>query len=166
MDKVKLGQITAPVGIKGEVKVFPYVDDLSRFYDITDVFVGENEDMFSVEKIRFDKGMAVIKFKEVPDRNCAELQRNKYLYLNKEDYDLEEDQYFLDELIGCKVISQDGEVLGVLSSVLQNTTIQDTYEIKKPDGKTFLVPAVKEFIRNIDLANKTITITLIEGLMD
>lgn len=165
MNKVKLGQITAPVGIKGEVRVYPYVDDPARFFDIQDVFVGEGSEVFTIEKLRMDKNMVVIKFKQIPDRNSAELQRGKYLYLSKDDYDLEDDRYFIDELIGCEIITDEGKSAGKLCNVIQNTSMQDIYEIEYCEKK-YLLPAVKEFILSVDVENKKIIVHLIDGMMD
>jgi len=164
MDKVRLGQITAPVGIKGEVRVFPYTDRESRFFDVKKVYVGEGDTQYHIEKVRIDKDMVVIKFKEVSDRNTSETMRGINLYVDKNDYILDEDSYFLDDLIGCRVVSDYKENLGVLTKVIQNTA-QDIYEVTKDDGKTFLVPAVKDFIVHVDIENKIVVIHVIEGLI-
>ncbi len=165
MEKVRIGQITAPVGIKGEVRVFPYTDRESRFSDIENVFVGEGNDIYTIQKVRFDKGMVVIKFKEVNDRNTSETLRSRNLYVEKDKYPLDEDSYFLDDLIGCSVFSEDSVLLGSLKEVIQNTS-QDVYVIAKADGKTFMVPAVKEFIKLVDIEEKKIVIHVIGGLID
>ena len=164
MEKVLIGQITAPVGIKGEVRVFPYTDRNSRFSDIKKVFVGDGDSVYTIQRCRPDKDLVVIKFAEVSDRNTSETLRGKKLYAAKDDYVLDDDSYFVEDLIGCNVVSEDGTSLGVLSDVIQNTA-QDVYEIKKPDGKNFLVPAVKEFIVDVDIEKKLITIHVIEGLL-
>lgn len=164
MEKVLIGQITAPVGIKGEFRVFPYTDRNSRFSDIKKVYVGEDETPYDIEKYRSDKDMVVLKLAQVSDRNTSETLRGKPLYAAKGDYPLDEDAFFLEDLIGCRIVSDEDEELGVLVNIIQNTA-QDIYEIKKPDGKTFLVPAVKEFVVNIDIDLKKITLHLIEGFL-
>ena len=165
MEKVQIGQITAPVGIKGEIRVFPYTDRESRFSDIKKVYVGEGDLEYTIRKVRFDKGMAIILFDEIVDRNAAEKLRGKILYVSKDDYKLDDDSYFLDDLIGITVQSEEGSVLGVLKDVIQYS-YQDIYQVEKPDGKTFLVPAVKEFISKIDTKKKIMTIHVIDGLID
>ena len=165
MEKVRIGQITAPVGIRGEVRVFPYTDRESRFSDIGKVFLGEGEDERIVKKARFDKGMAVLKLSGVDDRNTAETLRGLNLYARKDLYILEDDTYFTEDLIGCSVFSEEGETLGELTEVIQNSS-QDIYRVKKPGGGSFLVPAVKEFIKKVDIEKKEIVMHLIEGLTD
>ena len=164
MEKVRIGQITAPVGIRGEVRVFPYTDRNTRFSDIQKIFVGEGDTEYTIQRYRPDKDLIVLKLKEVSDRNTAETLRGLYLYADRDSYPLEEDSYFIDDLIGCSVFSDEGEELGSLIKVIQNSAL-DIYEIGRPGGKSFLVPAVKEFIRSVDTESKRIVIHLIEGMM-
>lgn len=166
MQKVKVGQITSPIGIKGEVRVFSYMDEITRFFDFEKIYVGESLDRhYTPEKIRFDKGLAVIKFKEVPDRNTSETMRGLNLYVSKDEYELSEDSYYLEDLLGCTVVSDEGKELGILKNVIQNSS-QDVYEIEKKNHKSFLVPAVHEFVKDVDVENKKIVLHLIEGLTD
>jgi len=164
VDKIKVGEITAPVGIKGEIRVFPFVDRESRFSDIKKLYLGDKFEEHTIEKYRQDKNMIVLKLSDISDRNAAETLRGKTLYADKDEYILDEDAFFIEDLLGSKVYSEDKEELGVLSNIIQNT-YQDIYEVKKSDGKVFLVPAVKEFIKDIDIDNKTIVIHVIEGLL-
>jgi len=162
MDTIKLGKITAPQGIKGEVRVYPYTDELTRFSEIEAVLLDGQKR--KIQNARYMKNMAVLKLEGVDDRNMAESLRNKELLLAKEDlWEQPEDTYFIDDLVGCTVVSEDGAPVGMLKSIISRPA-QDLYEIERADGSTFLLPAVKEFIKNVDLDNKTITIHLINGL--
>ena len=163
MDTIKLGKITAPQGIKGEVRVYPYTDELTRFSSIEAVLLDGQKR--KIQKVRYMKNMAVLKLEGVDDRNAAESLRNKELLLAKEDlWEQPEDTYFIDDLLGSAVISEDGAQVGTLKQVISRPA-QDLYEIEKADGSTFLLPAVKEFIRSVDPENKTVTVKLIEGLL-
>ncbi len=162
MDTIKLGKITAPQGIKGEVRVYPYTDELTRFSEIEAVLLDGQKR--KIQNARYMKNMAVLKLEGVDDRNMAESLRNKELLLAKEDlWEQPEDTYFIDDLVGCDVVSEDGDSVGTLKNIISRPA-QDLYEIERADGSTFLLPAVKEFIKNVDLDNKTITIHLINGL--
>ena len=162
MDTIKLGKITAPQGIKGEVRVYPYTDELTRFSEIEAVLLDGQKR--KIQNARYMKNMAVLKLEGVDDRNMAESLRNKELLLAKEDlWEQPEDTYFIDDLVGCDVVSEDGDSVGMLKNIISRPA-QDLYEIERTDGSTFLLPAVKEFIKNVDLDNKTITIHLINGL--
>jgi len=161
MEKIKLGQITAPVGIKGEIRVYPYLEQ-TRFSDIRKVIVGGSA--ADVEKIRTDKNMIVMKLSCCSDRNAAEALRGKELFLPEgETVDLGEDNYFIEQLEGCEVRTDDGKALGVLRSVISRPA-QDLYEVEKPSGSSFLIPAVKEFILSVDTDAKVIIVRLPEGL--
>jgi len=162
MDTIKLGKITAPQGIKGEVRVYSYTDELTRFSEIEAVLLDGQKR--KIQNARYMKNMAVLKLEGVDDRNMAESLRNKELLLAKEDlWEQPEDTYFIDDLVGCDVVSEDGDSVGTLKNIISRPA-QDLYEIERADGSTFLLPAVKEFIKNVDLDNKTIIIHLINGL--
>ncbi len=163
MDTIKLGKITAPQGIKGEVRVYPYTDELTRFSEIESVLLDGQKRR--IQKARYMKNMAVLKLEGIDDRNAAEVLRNKELLLAKEDlWEQPEDTYFIDDLVGSAVLSEDGTQIGSLKQVISRPA-QDLYEIEKADGSTFLLPAVKEFIRSVDPKNKIVTVKLIEGLL-
>ena len=108
--------------------------------------------------------MVVIKFKEVADRNTSETLRGKNLFVERDQYKLDEDSYFLEDLLESSVFSDTSIYLGQLIDVIQNT-YQDIYVIKKEDGKSFLVPAVKEFIKSVDTEEKKVFIHLIDGMI-
>ena len=163
MDRIKLGQVTAPVGIKGEIRVYPYLEQ-TRFSDIKRICI-EDLPPADIEKIRADKALLVIKLSGISDRNTAETLRGKILYLPEGDsLDLGEDTYYVDELKGMCVIDEEGRPIGNLSSVTAGPA-QDLYEIKTGD-RNFLLPAVKEFILNVDTEKRTVTVRLPEGIMD
>ncbi|NCB41069.1 MAG: 16S rRNA processing protein RimM [Clostridia bacterium] len=164
MDSVKLGKITAPVGIKGEVRVYPYTDEPTRFSSIEKLNV--DGVMIDIENVRYLKNMVILKLSGVDSRNDAELMRGKELTISADKlWEIPEDTYFIKDLLGCGVLSEDGELIGKLSDVIQ-TKAQDLYKITKEDGRTFLIPAVKEFVRKVDIQEKKIVVRLLEGLED
>lgn len=164
MEKIRFGQITAPVGIKGEIRVYPYLEQ-TRFSDLKEIAV-ENGSPVSIEKIRADRNMLVIKLKGTDTRNEAEALRGKFLYLPEgEKPDLGEDCYYVEDLVGCKVYREDGSYAGELKEVTHGA-VQDLYNIVTEEGKTMLLPAVKAFIRSIDTEAKRITAVIPEGLED
>ena len=162
MDIIKLGKITAPQGIKGEVRVYPYTDKPTRFSEIEAVLL--NGRRCRIEKARYMKNMAILKLEGIDDRNAAETMRNRELLLPREDlWKQPEDTYFVDDLVGCAVVSEDGAPVGTLKTI-HSRPAQDLYEIEKEDGSSFLLPAVKEFIKDVKTDEKIIVIHLIDGL--
>ncbi len=166
---IRLGRITAPAGIKGEMRVYPYTDDMTRFSDIKKVLIGGGS--FAVERARYQKNMVILKLAGVDDRSAAERLRDKEILIAREDlWEVPEDSYFIDDIAGIRVRSEDGSFEGVLTDVIKNPA-HDLYEIAplgedgQPDrGRSFLLPAVKEFILSVDLEGRVMTVKLIEGM--
>jgi len=164
LKRFKLGQIVNAVGLKGESKVYPYTDYKERFEELDSLYI-ENT-VYKIEKVRYMGEMAIIKFAGVSDRNAAEALKGKYLYIDRENArKLGEDEYFVPDLIGLQVKDEAGENIGELCDVIQNSA-QDVYEIKMPDGKTFMIPAVGEFILKVDMDNREMVVRLIEGMIE
>ena len=164
LKRFKLGQIVNAVGLKGESKVYPYTDYKERFEELDSLYI-ENT-VYKIEKVRYMGEMAIVKFAGVSDRNAAEALKGKYLYIDRENArELGEDEYFVPDLIGLEVKDEAGQVIGTLCDVIQNSA-QDVYEIKMPEGKTFMIPAVGEFILKVDMDNREMIVRLIEGMID
>ncbi|MCF0151084.1 MAG: 16S rRNA processing protein RimM [Firmicutes bacterium] len=162
---IKLGRITAPVGIKGELRVYPYTDDMTRFSDIKSLLL-DGQDR-TIQKARYQKNMVILKLSGIDDRNTAELHINKELFLRREDlWEIPEDTYFVDDIMGIRVVSEDGAFEGTLTAILPNPA-HDLYQITPAkEGAPFVVPAVKEFIRKVDLTEGVMTVKLIEGMTE
>ncbi len=164
LERFKLGQIVNAVGLKGETKVYPYCDYKERFEELETLFI--EDEVRKIEKVRYQGELAIIKFEAVSDRNAAEALKGKYLYIDRAHARaLDEDEFFIADLCGLKVVSEEGAELGKLKDIIQGPA-QDVYEVEKTEGGLFLVPAVAEFIKNIDMENGVITIKVLEGMMD
>lgn len=163
MEKITIGQIVNAVGLKGESKVYNYSDSQERYFDLQTVYL--DDELYEIEKVRFQQHLVILKFKGVDDRDAAEALKGKYVYITEEDLkELPEGTYYIRDLIGSLVVLENGEVLGTLTNVLQ-TSAQDLYEIDV-EGKKVLLPGVSEFILNVDLKTKKVTVRLPEGLLD
>ena len=164
MDRIKLGKITAPVGVRGEVRVFPYTDEQTRFSAIKELWVEDTPAV--LEKARYQKNMVIIKLDIAPDRNAAETLRDKTLYLDRDKlWDVPDDTYFVQDLLGCECVDETGNALGKLVDVIQNPA-QDIYIVESDNNVQHMVPAVKDFIKKVDTDNKLIVIHVIDGLFD
>ncbi len=164
LNRFKLGQIVNAVGLKGENRVYPYTDYKERFEELKQLYI--EDEIYEIEKVRYMGEMAVIKFVGISDRNAAEALKGKYLYIDRENArKLDEDEYFVADLIGIKVQDEGGKRVGTLSDVIQNTP-QDVYEIELADGKKFMIPAVGEFILNVDMDSRIMVVKLIEGMIN
>ena len=164
MEKIKIGKIVNTVGLKGEVKVYNYSDSIEIYETIESIYV---EDRLTViENVRAQKNMVILKLEGADDRNAAEALRGKELYITEDDLpELPEGQYYVRDLIGMSVTEEDGNLLGHVTDVLQNTA-QDIFEVESENGKKLLIPKVEQFVLDIDAEKREITIRLIEGMLD
>lgn len=164
MEKIKIGKIVNTVGLKGEVKVYNYSDSIEIYETIESIYV---EDRLTViENVRAQKNMVILKLEGADNRNAAEALRGKALYITEDDLpELPEGQYYVRDLIGMSVTEEDGNLLGHVTDVLQNTA-QDIFEVESENGKKLLIPKVDQFVLDIDAEKREITVRLIEGMLD
>ena len=110
--------------------------------------------------------MVILKLAGISDRDGAEAVRGKELFITESDLpELPEGQYYIRDLIGMTVKEENGEILGKVSDVLQNTA-QDIFEVENADGRKILIPKVDQFVLEIDKAAGEIRVRLIEGMLD
>ncbi|HZK10490.1 MAG TPA: ribosome maturation factor RimM [Clostridia bacterium] len=154
---IEIGRTIKAVGLRGEIKIHvqqPELLEIGKNYYLEDK-------VYTLEKIRFTKKATVIKFLGVDSIEEAQGQLQKKLSIKKEDIELEEGEFFESDLLGLKVIDEQGVDLGEIVDILYPSS-QTLYVIR---GETeFMLPAVKEFILSIDLDKKEMTVSLIEGL--
>ncbi len=165
-DLLQVGVITSTHGIRGEVKVFPTTDDVSRFKKLKNVILdnGKEHRDLEIESVKFFKNMVILKFKGIDNINDVEKYKKAPLFVTRENaVPLEEDEYFIADLIGLKVVSDEGEDLGIIDDVLQ-TGANDVYIIKKDNVEDLLVPAIQECIKNVDIEGGTMQVHLLAGL--
>lgn len=165
---LQVGAITSTHGVRGEVKVFPTTDDPARFKKLKKVILNDGRQQLEMEiaSVKFFKNMVILKFKGIDDINDVEKYRKATLWVTREDaVPLEEDEYYIADLIGMNVVSDEGEQLGRITDVLQ-TGANDVYVISKPDTPDLLVPAIKDCIKTVDLEEGRMVIHLLPGLRD
>ena len=166
---ILIGEIVSPVGIKGEVKVKVHSSDPQRFHRLDFVFCEYPDgkiEKAEIERSGIKGNMAVVKLSTVKDRNDAEAMRGVSLLIEEDQLEeLPEDTYYLRDLIGLNVVDDaTEEPVGVIKDVIQNTA-QDIYVIEHKSGSDVLVPAVKEFIKEVNIASGYVKISFIEGML-
>ncbi len=167
-DFLQVGVISSTHGIKGEVKVFPTTDDVNRFKKMKEVYLdtGKEKIILHPESVKFFKQFVILKFKEFNNINEVEQYRNKSLLVDREHaVKLRKDEYFIADLIGLKVITDEDKILGTLKDVLQ-TGANDVYIVETEDGKEVLLPAIKECILNVDMEAGEVLVHVMDGLLD
>ncbi|WP_304507243.1 ribosome maturation factor RimM [Anaerotignum sp.] len=163
----EIGKITGTHGIKGTMRVFPTTQDPTRFERLKEIIVeirGKRE-TFHIQKVAYHKQFVLLTVKEITDINVAELYKNGTILIpDSLAIPLEEDEYYARDLYGLKVITDDGEELGVLTKIYV-TGANDVYAVQKsPNEKELLIPAIKDCIKKVDLEAGVMTVSLLEGL--
>lgn len=167
-DIFRIGVITTTHGLKGEVKVFPTTDDLNRFKKLKKCFIRTPKEDIQVEKnsCKFFKNMVILSFKEFGDINEVERFRNCDIYVTRDNaVPLEEDEYYISDVIGMNIILEDGSELGVLQDVMQ-TGANDVFVIKLKDDKELLMPVIKDCVLDMNYDTGEITVRLMKGMLD
>lgn len=167
-DLLRVGIITSPHGIAGEVNVFPTTDDINRFSILKQcVLKTEKETLnLDVTGIKFHKNMVILRFKQFNNINQIEKFRQAELFVTRENaVPLEEGEYFICDLIGLSVVDENGTKIGRITDVLK-TGANDVYEVTNDENKTYLFPVIKECVLNVDLEAKVVTVHVMKGLLD
>lgn len=164
---LKIGQIVNVHGIKGEVKVYPYTDDIVSLSKKKYVYLDESiESKININLCRIQKNMLLVKFEKIDTVEEAEKLRNKYIYVLKEELDsLEEDNYYVDDLISMQVVDiKNNKAIGTITYVF-NTGANDIYEVLLEDGKKAYLPAIKQVVKKVDIDEKKMYVELMKGLI-
>lgn len=165
---LKVGVISSTHGLKGEVKVFPTTDDVNRFKKLKEVVLdaGDEKTLLQIEQVKFFKQFVILKFKGIDDIGNVEKYRGKDLLVTRENaVKLEKDEYFIADLIGVSVVSEDGALEGILKDVIR-TGANDVYVIELNDGRELLLPAIRECVLTVNLDENLMKIHVLDGLLD
>lgn len=166
-DLLQVGVITQTHGIRGEVKVFPTTDDAARFKDLKHIVLDTGKETISleIENVKFFKQFVILKFKGYDNINDIEKYKRCPLLVTREDaVPLDEDEYFIADMIGMKVVTDKEEEFGILKDVLE-TGANDVYVIEHPTAGEVLVPAIKDCILDVDVPGRFMKIHVMEGLL-
>lgn len=164
---LRVGIITKTHGIRGEVKVFPTTDDFHRFEYLKSVLIDTGKEYIPVEieNVKYFKQLIILKFKGIDNINDIEKYRGKDLLITRDQaIELKEGEYFIYDLLGSEVFTEDGNKLGVLAEIL-TTAANDVYVVQTENNKEVLLPAIKECILDVDIESKKITVHLMDGLI-
>lgn len=163
---LELGQIVNVRGLKGEVKVNSFTEDSTKFERIPKVLIKQKntEKEYEIEKVSYSKNQVIIKFKGIDTIDDAEKLRNSYILVDRDDLEaLPDGVYYLADLIGLDVYTEENEYLGKVDDIF-STGSNDVYVVKSDDGKEKLLPGIDEVIKKIEMDSKKIIVNLIKGL--
>lgn len=166
-DLLQVGVITSTHGVRGEVKVFPTTDDPGRFKGLKKVTLdtGKERKELHIQGVKFFKQFVILKFEGIDNINDVEKYKRCPLLVTREDaVPLEEDEYFIADMIGMEVATEDGEAFGTLKDVI-GTGANDVYVVESLRYGDVLIPAIKECILSVDIEEKKMKVHLMEGLI-
>lgn len=164
---LEIGQIVNAFGVKGMVKVNPFTDDITRFDKLKKVYICKKASMeeVEIEEVKYHKNMVLLKIKGINDMNQAEKCKGLYLKIHRKDaIKLPKDTYFIADLLGLEVYTDEGVLLGKVDDIY-NTGSNDIYVVKDDLGKQILLPGTKEVLKEISLEKEKIVVHLIKGLI-
>lgn len=166
MRKFQVGEIISPHGIKGEMKMWPYVNEKNFFDNIDYLYLGENLKKTKVNFIRPFKSVFLISLDGILSMNDAELMRKVILRIDEDQLPkLENGKYYFFQLLGLEVFTESEQYLGTLDDIIQGA-VNDIYVVQNKNGKEILLPAVDAFIKIRDFEHNKLIVRLIEGMQD
>ena len=146
---LRVGVISNTHGVRGEVKVYPTTDDIKRF-----------------DYLKYFKNMVILKFEQFHNMDMVIPYKGMDLLVTRENaIPLGEGEHFIVDLVGCKIITDEGEDFGELVDVLQ-TGANGVYVVKTKDGIEVLLPVIDECVLKKDIENKVIKVHIMKGLLD
>ena len=166
-DLLKVGVITTTHGVRGEVKVFPTTDP-ERFLDLEYVILDAGREMKKLEirNVKFFKNLVILKFNGIDNINDIEMYKGRDLWVPREEaQELDEDEYYIGDLIGMEVVLEDNTHFGTLKDVME-TGANDVYVVETSDGEEILLPAIRDCILDVNVEEKRMTVHVLEGLLD
>ncbi len=154
-ETLKIGVIVKPQGIKGEVKVQPLTDDITRFKKLKKVLI--DGVYFTVEHAIIAGNTVFLALTGIYDRDTAEKMRGKFLSVERADaVKLPRDTYFIVDIIGCKLITDNNEIVGEITDVTSART--DIFTVKCTDDRIMRFPFLKDLLVSVDVERKTVTV--------
>ena len=164
-----MGGVVKPHGIRGEFCIKSYADSPSIFGRVGSLYLqdgNKNPEPFTVRSWREHKGLILLQVQGVEDRDRAEELRGRVVLVQENDLpELEDGQVYLYQMMGCRVALEDGTDIGVLDSFFESSQ-QETWVIVNEQKQEILLPAVPEFVLDVDLDAGVITVDPPEGLLD
>ena len=161
-DKFEVGKIVNTFGIKGEVKVVLYTENINNFKKGNKIYVNNKE--MQIEKSRLQKNMLILKLKGVDNMTDAEDLRDSIITVERNKKELPSGTYYIADLIGLDVYTDEGNLLGKIIDIY-NTGANDIYTVKTLEGKEVLLPAIKDVVKQVDLQNEKIIVHILKGLI-
>lgn len=164
-DYIKVGKIVNTHGVKGCIKCIPLTDDLERFEELEYVYTEKDNIKRTIDDVWYQKGLVCLKLKDIDDMDKAESFKDTYISIVEDQLRvLPANSYYLFDLEGMDVYSNNGDYIGKISEIYQ-TGANDVYEVKN-NKNSYLIPAIKDVVKSVNVQDKKMIINVIEGLLE
>ena len=166
-EKLRVGVIVRPHGLAGEVKVFPTTDEPEKFSSLEKVYIETKTGTLTlkVDKAHYFKQFVIVHFEGLDRIEDIEPFVKKDLWIDRENaVGLEENEYYIADLLGMKVVTDEGEELGRIKDVM-DTGANDVYIVETAGGEV-LLPAIRQCILKVDVHADLMTVHLMDGLLE
>ncbi len=166
-DFLEVGEIVGTHGVRGEMRVNPWCDKPAFIKKFKKLYLDDKgEKSLDVKSSREHGTVALVSVDTIDTVEKAQAMRGKILYIRRDDARLEKGNYFIAELIDCTVIDNENEeiVYGIITDVSM-TGANDVWHIEK-DGKEYLIPAIKDVVKSVDVEAGIIKISPMKGIFD
>ena len=163
---LEVGKIVSTHGLRGDLKVEPWCDTPDFICKFKELYIDNGAQKLNVKSAKAHKTMVILHVDGVDTIEKADAMRNTVLYINRDDAQIEEGAFFVQDLIGLKSIDADnGRCYGIVSDVFK-TGANDVYEITAGDNKKYLIPAIPDVVIDIDIDDEIMKIRPIKGIFD
>ena len=166
-DMLRIGVVTKPHGLKGEVKVYPTTSDPERFKNCDEVYLVTKTELLTlhVAGVKYFKKQVILKFREFDRIEDVEGFHRCDLMVDRDDaIELAEGEYFLYDVPGCAVVDENDNPIGEVTDVLE-TGANPVFIIRTTAGREVLFPVIDECILSVDIPGRRVVAHVLEGLL-
>lgn len=164
-EELLAGKIVTTHGVRGEIKVFCYTDSPEFFDEIEKITIDGHKGEYVIESSRAHKRASLLKLAGIDNMESAQLLVGRDVFVKREDVSLPEGRFYIVDIIGCTVFSEEGEKIGVVKDVF-STGSNDVFSVERENGKMSYIPHIDDIVKSIDIGDKKITVHIIGGLID
>lgn len=164
---LQVGKIVNTHGLRGEVKVVPWTDTPQTFEAIEYVHTNTKSGKltFTIDAVKYQKSNVLLKLRGIDSIDEAAKLRNQILYVDRSQLGEPEEGYYICDLLGIRVVTDDGQELGKIVDVFP-TGANSVYVVRPPREKDILLPAIPDVVLSVDIDNEIAIVHLLEGLVD
>lgn len=161
---IKIGEVVNVVGLRGELKIYPYSENKERFETLKTLYFDDTQ--VNIEQVRYKENLVILKIQGIDDRSGAEACRGKEVFMKEEELEeLPQGTYYVKDILGFQIEDVSRGIIGILKDVRDNGA-QSLFIIENNQGGELLVPAVEEFFIGVDMDRKVVMVDLIEGMYE